>query len=353
MTTIGFASTEGACAWYRAELPARQLALRGRNTRYTIDVDLAPTLGAIGFPVSAEEGMDPDVVVLAAGFVALTDVAIRAAQEAGQRVICDCDDWPWLPRENPHWREGQGMEKVRALRAADAVTVSTPYLQRELSRRGVESTVIRNVIDPEPFAWAEGVNVERRRDGNPRPLVVAYRGLLAGFHDADVQSLHGSLPPGVAYVHVGSDPRSRTFASLAGLRDDQVENRQAVEFSWYPGLLAGVDLAIIPFANRPFSMAKSNIAGLEWSAAGVPWIAARHPEFNYLAEGGRADTARHFRDLVAFYTIDPADRAALHGRQAARIHREGLTENAPAAEQWADKWEEVIDDVLTGSRPRV
>ena len=42
--------------------------------------------------------------------------------------------------------------------------------------------------------------------------------------------------------------------------------------------LGGVDVAVIPYANRSFSKAKSAIAALEWTAAGVPWISTGNPE---------------------------------------------------------------------------
>lgn len=295
---LGFASTEGGCAHYRAELPARMLRdAHGIETLWTEPIDVDRDTGRIGFPIDDERGIDPDVVVLAAGYVrGLGAHTINAARRAGQIVIGDCDDWPWLPGDNPHYSAQGGNEKMAALRACDGVTVSTAYLRDMLATRGLPRMhvyVCRNRIDFDRYTSARIANEQRARDGSA-PFTVGYRGLLHGFHDDDVRVLRGFLPDDVRFVHVGAaDDEPRSFSELTGAR--WVERRSAQPFTNYGDALAGIDLALIPYAARPFSQAKSNIAALEWNAAGVPWVS--DDEHGATNEMGRV-SARDWRDAI-------------------------------------------------------
>ncbi len=54
----------------------------------------------------------------------------------------------------------------------------------------------------------------------------------------------------------------------------------------YPRLFEPIDIGIIPLNDIPFNHAKSFIKGLEYVAAGIPFIASYSPEYQYLAEQG-------------------------------------------------------------------
>jgi hypothetical protein len=301
VSSIAFASTHGGCAHYRAELPSRVLGLFAPRMTVVWGDDLSYN-ALLGSPIGIYHELgdqrdhenvpffEPDVISLAGAYpVALGADIIRVARAHGQRVICDCDDWPELPPENPHYRPEGAELKLEALRAASAVTCSTPALRAHLLEHGINATMIRNTIDAERYRFEHDENVARRHASalvehasgvDPEPLVVAYRGLLAGFHDDDVRELAGRLPDeGIRYVHVGADPRSaNTFAELAGVPAELVREVPAASFELYGPGLAGVDVALIPMAPRPFSAAKSAIAALEWHAAGVPWLGSNQSE---------------------------------------------------------------------------
>lgn len=342
---IGFASTEGGCAHYRAELPATLLAAAGFDTVWTVDL-VVGSRGGFAFPRDDGSKVEPDVVVLAGGWPACDARLITATRQNGQRVIVDCDDWPQLPTDNPHYAGAQmGAAKARTMLAADAVTCSTRYLQDHLARRWkVSASVCRNVIDVTRYADVHAGN--RARSNVPRRSVtVGYRGMLCGFHDDDVRELRQRLPASVKYVHAGADVRGDTFANITRLPAELVTDRAAVLFDRLPMLLAGVDLAVIPFAARPFSQAKSAIAALEWTAAGVPWVATAQPEYARLYRPAVHSPAR-LAALVERYADAPAVRAELLERQtaAARLAR---LENAHDV---ARAWSQVVDRVV--GRPR-
>ena len=56
--------------------------------------------------------------------------------------------------------------------------------------------------------------------------------------------------------------------------------------SQYPELFRKIDIGIVPLNDIPFNYAKSGIKGLEYTAAGVPFIASAAPEYRYLNELG-------------------------------------------------------------------
>lgn len=322
MASIGFCSTWGGCFHYRCELPAITLAERGYNTWAAQEIDIDPTTGRFGFPLSETEGFEPDIVVLAGGHPRQGPEIIRAARHNGQRIIVDCDDWPSLPASNPHYTANMGQEKLAAMSAAEAVIYSTAFLHENCEIGTTPAFVARNMIRTSDYRQAAIAN-ERRRAERGEPFIVGYRGMLAGFHDADVAELRGQLPADVAtYLHVGADPRGKTFANITAC-SGLVRERFAVAFDeGYPNTLAGVDFAVIPYDGRPFSQAKSNIAGLEWSAAGVPFLTSPHPEYplaDWVADGG-------WRAAIEAVAKSPALRDAMRDTQ--REHYAGAADIA-------------------------
>lgn len=53
-----------------------------------------------------------------------------------------------------------------------------------------------------------------------------------------------------------------------------------------------IDIGIVPLNDIPFNHAKSYIKGLEYAAAGVPFVASAAPEYVFLAENGVGRVAR-------------------------------------------------------------
>jgi hypothetical protein len=72
----------------------------------------------------------------------------------------------------------------------------------------------------------------------------------------------------------------------------------------YPKLFKQMDIGIVPLSDVRFNDAKSYIKGLEYAAAGIPFIASPSPEYLELAEAGVGRIARnwdeweyHFNEL--------------------------------------------------------
>lgn len=68
-------------------------------------------------------------------------------------------------------------------------------------------------------------------------------------------------------------PNAPTFASRVGVRPEKVDTMPLVPHDQYPNLMV-MDIGLVPLTNMPFNRSKSDIKGLEYSAAGIPFIAS-------------------------------------------------------------------------------
>lgn len=270
---------------------------------------------------------------------------IRQARAAGQRVINDVDDWYWGlhasnraaaatdPKLNPIANRDH---YARALQASSLVTVSTPFLQKRLRERfGVRSVVLRNAVDTTAYHVAP---VRERADR----LLVGWVGAV-GWRSGDLETLQGVLDPFLAstrsqFVHHGVMPHLDTVSAgeLAGVHSSRRgPTRQFVTPYEYPSLVEGFDIGVVPLTINPFNHAKSAIKGLEYAAAGIPFVAARTAEYELLESWGAGVTAGSPAEWAAALTrlADPSERCALRAS--------GLV--AAASQSWVNRWKEWAD----------
>lgn len=295
-TTVGFAASDlgGGLGYYRARVPARMLQEAGRDAVVggnvemdlgggpisILEVDDYPGTGVLT-PWPEPRAFAPHCLVLAGSFPHhLRAGAIRAAQAAGQAIVVDIDDALTLPDWHPH--KSLEIEKLRreAIAAADIVTVGTEILAREVEQYAQRPPVIvRNALD---LADAH------RALGKTRPiapvedqLVVGYRGPLE-FHRGDLAQVGNALEwlhrrrPYVKFIHIGADDPA-PFAAVVGVPVEAVHARPLVGFDRYLESLADIDVAILPYSSTTYSRAKGAQGALEWSAAGVAWVASEQP----------------------------------------------------------------------------
>jgi hypothetical protein len=109
----------------------------------------------------------------------------------------------------------------------------------------------------------------------------------------------------------------------------------------YPGLLLPIDIGIIPLNNIQFNHAKSFIKGLEYAAAGVPFVASALPEYELLASQGIGRIARTDAEWEANLT-DLLDY---------RLRRDEMIVNREVLEQFsmsarAPEWETTMREIL-------
>jgi glycosyltransferase involved in cell wall biosynthesis len=213
---------------------------------------------------------------------------IYKARAAGQIVVNDLDDWYWgldtsnhafmlsHPKSNPteninHYKS--------VLNASDVVTVSTQYLADRIKnfvRCPIE--IIPNTVDVGRFTPLE-------HSDNTTPIV-GWVG-STNHRSNDLEQLTGIIKPlydsgDIRLQHSGYHEGSPLVSDAWRLPEDAVLRVPASDPEMYPSLLT-MDVGIAPLRDAPFNHAKSDIKLLEYSAAGIPWIASNLSAYSKLA----------------------------------------------------------------------
>lgn len=353
--------TWGGSGWYRLGLPGRHLRAHGFEVvEGTLVFDRTDgVFGVRPWPTGGEEPQIEtgfDLVVIQRYMFASVAVETATARRNGQVIVQDVDDHFWAldsrnraamttdPRRNPIENRAH---YLAALKAASAVTTSTPYLASCLKGLGVKAPihVLPNRVDVEAFAEVRAARKVRCRV-DP---VVGWVG-AAAWRSGDLETLRGVLGPfldrhGLDAYHGGEMAlMPGAFADQAGVDPARVTTAPLSPIETYPALFEPLDVGLVPLRDVIFNRAKSAIKGLEYAAAGVPFVAQDLPEYVRLHGGsglGRIasrprDWARHLESL-----LDPQVRAeeAAAGLEAVRAHdvRLGVTD-----------WRDLYLDLVAG-----
>jgi hypothetical protein len=283
-----------------------------------------------------------DTIVLKLIMFRWTPEQIRIAQSLGQRIIVDIDDYhEALTPANKAYELTDPERNKKANRyyyqqvieEADTLTVSTPFLY-DTYKWHPDVHMIRNAVNLPQF--------ERRKHNTQRP-VIGWAGATS-YRNNDLEQLRDWLPDllerhDLTFHHAGHDPDSPSFADITGIPAHRVTTSPIVPIHDYAAGLR-FDIGIVPLNNIPFNHAKSNIKGLEYSAAGIPFVASPLPEYRLLHESGAgilADTAEEWTAAVEIL-LDYKNRK----RAAAIGHK-------IVSEQWAiehrrDDWVDVFSN---------
>lgn len=350
----GEVPSPGGAGWVRIHQPAAALANRGGHD-VVVGAGVASDrqgrlipLGHDGTPLM----LDPELVVLQRWMHVDALDAIREARAQGQVVINDVDDWFWgLDRRNQAHRYTDARRNSdhnrehykRIVLVGDAVTVSTRFLAKRIRERlGARTILIRNAVDLPTFATQP---VSDATGG----LTVGWVGALA-WRSGDLETMRPVLPGFLdetqsRFVHHGVFPGdSDTAAGRIGLEPHQVgPSRQGCIPQDYPNNVAGFDIGIVPLTDVPFNHAKSWIKGLEYAAAGIPFVAQALPEYEDFPAGITARTPADW--VAALHTLtDPATRRE-HQKRGLRTARDHDYRT-----RWTD-WETAYTALLNRSEP--
>lgn len=267
---------------------------------------------------------------------------IHKARSNGQVVINDLDDWFWgLHKSNAAYRLTDPKKNrisnidhyKDVLLASDLVVVSTPFLAEQLSKwsDSLRIILIRNGVDVDYFS----TRLQRQVDP-----VIGWAGSTAHRSD-DLQLLKSVCAelPDATFAHTGWHPSAPQFHDEVGIEASRVLNTPMLAPHQYVHGL-NFDIGLIPLTNIPFNQAKSNIKGLEYAAAGIPFIASPLPEYVYLAEelgiGRLASSSSDWVQHIA--ELQDADLR----REEAKRQRALLTAHALDAKTQARAWDELI-----------
>jgi glycosyltransferase involved in cell wall biosynthesis len=232
----------------------------------------------------------------------------------------------------PEWLEGW------KLRNADAVTVVSSSLKDHLVERyGITSdkiAVIPNGADVDlfrPDAAADPVIVRR----SPDEVVIGFVGSFQRWHGTE---LLASLIDEVArarratrFLLVGDGPEAGQLRAAARGLGERVLFTGMVSHHRVPGLVAGLDIGVLPEAD----FYRCPLKVIEWMAAGKAVVAPDYGPLRDLLGGGRYGVLVRPRDpralnqAVLALIDDPARRGALGAAAAAHARADlSWTHNA-------------------------
>lgn len=274
------------CAWYRMVLPSRQLPAFG----WDVGVGLPRVNATEGIGLAHKDGMllGWDVNVFKLLMHESVPALFQTMQARGQRIVVDIDDFHFgldeenvaaastNPHNSPH---NNRMFYEMGIRAADTVTVSTAFLAEFYERRVRDVRLVRNALDVERFTPVE----------QPEVPIFGWVG-ATWWRSGDLELLRDWLPrfvgdKGVQVHHSGHIPGDpRHFAVRAGLSKVSTSTMKLIRD--YPSLLQEFHVGLVPLTRKPFNEAKSNLKGLEYAAAGIPFIATPTEEYRLLASQG-------------------------------------------------------------------
>lgn len=299
--SVGFASLDwgrdedqyvpNGCTWYRCILPAQQLNLAGIHASFgflSIKQNGKFVIKRLNDTFSHRHR----IIVLKVIMSAQTLEAMPKAQALGQKIVVDIDDLHEELHETNHAHASTDPSKSKEnnreiyaeiIKNADALICSTPFIEQYYKNKYPKKPIfmVRNAIDID--RWTRFKTVKRKpiigwlgatpwRSLDLEQISPFFNDYLvsrdARFHHA------GHIPwAGPAYLRLNITPDLCSVSPMVPLYD-------------LPNVYANFDIGIVPLNDIPFNRAKSFIKGIEYAAAGIPFVASNLPEYKYLADAG-------------------------------------------------------------------
>lgn len=322
--TIGFLTYDWAhgtkplqpngCAWYRCLLPKNELEKFGWKT-------------GLGFPRWHEEFGYGLIIsndkaihgweILVFKLVMRKEITdqVQVAKAKGQKIVVDIDDFfegldpsnraysSTDPKLHP---ENNRDHYIKMIYEADAVITSTPFLYNYYATKRNNVFLVRNGIDI--GRW------KMRKDKAKRSPVIGWVGATP-WRSQDLESLNPYVPKflkkhNLTFHHSGHTPEAPFAFEQIGYHRQKSTIMPMAPILDYPRLFPPIDVGLVPLNNLEFNHAKSFIKGLEYAAAGVPFISSYSPEYQYLADAGVGRIARTPEEWTYHLTelLDPQMR---------------------------------------------
>lgn len=280
-----------------------------------------------------------------------------AVQAAGAAVVVEIDDdFHTVHRRNPAWVASNPLHDpdrnrdwlLKACKAADLVTVTTPALAARYGRHG-RVAVLPNYV-PEKYLTREPGPYTAENLTPVLRTALGWTGSVAT-HPDDLEATGGVLQgvlddTGAAFHVVGT---GKGVADGLGL-SDLPSSTGWLPIEAYPEAIRQIDVGIVPLAAHPFNEAKSWLKGLEFASLGVPFVATPTGPYESLfydhGLGFLARTPDDWQAMTKRLLTDDTFRA----EEAAR-HREHAA--ALTVERNAWRWTEAWAQALANRKARV
>jgi glycosyltransferase involved in cell wall biosynthesis len=317
--TMDYSTIDGkvephGCAWYRCWLPMHELQKLGWRTDFG-----APEFNIkYGFGVfhSKEKIVfNWDIVVFKLIMMKSVSELLQIKNAYRHKIVIDVDDfYEGLQESNVayHTTDPERNEDINRqhywdiIEQADYLITSTQFLYDFYTKEKEFKNVflVRNAIDLS--RW------NKRKDFSGGLPTVGWVGATP-WRSNDLQTINpwfgkflkDNHLPFHHSGHIKSDKIPSAFSQLGILPETKTSYQEREPMTFYPSLFRKFDIGIVPLSDIPFNHAKSTIKGLEYTAAGIPFISSYSPEYSLLERQGvgrvatsKDEWANHLEDLM-------------------------------------------------------
>ncbi|MFW3170455.1 hypothetical protein [Geodermatophilus sp. CPCC 206100] len=333
--------------YYRVREPVREIQEAGLG----IEIETTRGIATMVRPghdggegeVYEADARGADVVVLQLPKTVAMLQTIRVLQDQGVAVVVEMDDLlTAIPFGTPSHellvRKGMGRRAAECAREADLVTTTTPALLQEYAPHG-RGAVIPNAV---PRRIAELPPAHER---TPEVVTVGWTGSVY-YHPYDLQEVGTGLQQ--ALDRTAGRSRFTVLGQKGDARTRLGLSDEPGEVPWIDGIDAYVtavgehfDVGIAPLRIDRFNTSKSWLKALEYAARGVWFARSPSAEYERLALGWRARSAKDWAKALTT-AVEQADRRR---EQAAANHEAVLTGHLTehTAERWVAAWQRALD----------
>lgn len=323
--SVGFASQDwsrigellipNGCTWYRCVLPAKELNKKGHAA--FVGTIASSTNGDMGIhikkPLYDNEGLASGfkIIVFKLAMHISNLTAIERAESSGQKIVVDIDDWfEGLPESNRAFttthpelnKENNRDIYFSIIERAHALICSTPFLYEHYRKKHPSKPIfmVRNGIDLD--RWKKKKHLFKKP-------VIGWVGATP-WRGNDLEQLSGFfgnylIRNNLTFHHSGHVENASQASELLGVPKNRHTKQEMIPILNLPELFKEIDIGIVPLNNIPFNHAKSYLKGLEYAAAGIPFVASYSPEYEVLARNGigrvaysESDWVYHFDELL-------------------------------------------------------
>jgi glycosyltransferase involved in cell wall biosynthesis len=336
------------CAWYRCYLPMTKMhkygweagmGIPGFNEKYGYGL-LVPDKKAV-------HGWD--IVVLKLIMLKKAVDHVKMSKEMGQKIVVDIDDFmEGLEESNlayhmtsPSKNENNNREHYfEIIKLADALIVSTPFLKDFYEKQYPDKPVflIRNAIDYDRFNF--------KKDHAGWLPTVGWVGATP-WRSNDLEQLSAFMndfikEKRIKFHHAGNVINAPKANVQLGVEKKYFSYEPMNPILDYPKMFKKIDIGVVPLNDVPFNHAKSFIKGLEYAAAGVPFVASSLPAYNELAEDGVGRVASNDKEWLEHLSelLDPKIRKEEREKNLEIIKEKHSTEARSSV------WNETLHKIL-------
>jgi glycosyltransferase involved in cell wall biosynthesis len=228
----------------------------------------------------------------------------------------------------------------KIIEQADALIMSTPFLKDYYQKKYPDKPifVVRNSIDID--RW------HMRKDKSGNFPTVGWVGATP-WRSGDLETLNPFFGEyltknNLRFHHSGHIINAPSVKMQIGLDEKYYTSEPMKPIMTYPELFKKMDIGIVPLRDVEFNHAKSFIKGLEYSAAGIPWIAGWSPEYEYITSHGIGRLARTPDDWLSHLDELKNPKVRNIERQKNRL----LLKELHSTEVKGLEWDQVFTEIL-------